>query len=63
MKFNEKKWSMMKLKKKQTNQENGWKQKKIAIKIIRIKFDKKKLTNSNNQGWNRKIKFNLKQSI
>jgi hypothetical protein len=54
---------MMKLKKKQTNQENGWKQKKIAIKIIRIKFDKKKLTNSNNQGWNRKIKFNLKQSI
>jgi hypothetical protein len=63
MKFNEKKWSMMELKKKQTNQENGWKQKKIAIKIIRIKFDKKKLTNSNNQGWNRKIKFNLKQSI
>jgi hypothetical protein len=63
MKFNEKKWSVMKLKKKQTNQENGWKQKKIAIKIIRIKFDKKKLTNSNNQGWNRKIKFNLKQSI
>jgi hypothetical protein len=39
------------------------KTKKIAIKIIKIKFNKKKLTNSNNQGWNQKIKFNLKQSI
>jgi hypothetical protein len=34
---------------KQINQENDWKQKKIAIKIMKIKFDKKKkLTRSNN---------------
>jgi hypothetical protein len=33
-----------------TNKSRKWmKTKKIAIKIIRIKFNKKKLTNSNNQ--------------
>jgi hypothetical protein len=34
-----------------TNKSRKWrKTKKIAIKIIKIKFNKKKLTNSNNQG-------------
>jgi hypothetical protein len=39
---------------KKINQENDWKQKKIVIKRMRTKFDKKKLIKSNNQERNQK---------
>jgi len=43
---------------KQINQENDWKQKKLSIKKIKIKFNKKKSNKIKQLGMRPKIKSN-----
>jgi hypothetical protein len=49
---------MDEIEERQINQENDWKQKKIEIKIMRTKFDKKKTNKIKQLGTKSKIKFN-----